>query len=261
VPAHIPLINSLHVISSLDNYSRKRVSLFIDKISYRKRHHIIAVSNEVLHDFDKWVGIKGRYTVLYNFINDAFFHESLKTSLATDSLRLVAVGNLRYQKNYPYLIEAFKSMPGNVTLDIYGEGSLRNELQEEIDKHHLKIQLLGSRHDLDKVLPTYDAFIMSSFFEGQPLSLLEAIACGLPAILSDIPVLREVAREFAVYFDLNNPMDLVQKVRAILNQEIQLLTNTAPALNLISSFAKRDIYIDHLRKIYAEKLVCAPEKC
>ena len=41
---------------------------------------------------------------------------------------------------------------------------------------------------MEKVLMNYDALIMSSHYEGQPLAVLEAMASGIPVILSDIPV-------------------------------------------------------------------------
>jgi hypothetical protein len=66
-PRQVPLLNTLHVISSLDNYTKSRLALYLEKLTYRKRHHIIAVSQEVLNDFDKWVGVKGKGTVLVQF--------------------------------------------------------------------------------------------------------------------------------------------------------------------------------------------------
>jgi glycosyltransferase involved in cell wall biosynthesis len=252
-PRKVPLFNSLHIISSLDNYTKNKLSLYLERITYRKRHHIIAVSREVLNDFDKWIGVKGVATVLYNFINDNYF-QNPKQTINTHPFRLVAIGNLRYQKNYPYLIQVFKHLPANVTLDIYGEGPLREELQRQIDKYRLAIQLMGTEKELYKKLPVYDAFIMSSFFEGQPLSLLEAIASGLPVILADIPVLREVTAEHAVYFDLNDPMDLVKKIKAILDKKLIITNHTKPALERISQFAKKEIYMNKLRGLYNSTL-------
>lgn len=254
VPANIPLFNSLHSISSLDNYANKKLILYIDKWTYRKRHHIIAVSNEVMRDYDKWIGIKGKSTVLYNWINDAFFKTAVKTCISTDTFKLVAVGNLRYPKNYPYLIEAFKQMPRNVTLDIYGDGPLKEELQRDITNYNLNINLQGAQQHIYEKLPLYDAFILSSFYEGQPLSLLEAIACGLPALLSDIPVLREVAGENAVYFNLSDPGDLIKKIESILKGDTDIIKNVKPALQRITSFARKEVYINKVSQLYIEKL-------
>lgn len=253
-PRRVPLLNSIHIISSLDNYTKNRLSLYLEKLTYRGHHHIIAVSQAVMDDFDLWVGLKGPRTVLYNFIRDEFFAQQACPKPVTASLRLVAVGNLRYQKNYPYLLAAFQNMPAGVSLDIYGSGEMQQSLQEEIDRLQLPIRLMGSQKNLHEVLPTYDAYVMSSFFEGQPLSLLEAIACGLPAILSDIPVLREVTGPHALYFNLNEPLDLVEKVRAILAGKIDLQALAVPALETISAFARKEVYFSKLAALYESKL-------
>lgn len=253
-PRRVSLLNSIHIISSLDNYANSRAALWLDKLTYRKRHHIVAVSEAVLQDFDEWVGLKGEGTVLYNFIRDDFFTAHRKERINKQPLRLVAMGTLRLQKNYPYLLEAFRHLPPNVTLDVYGSGPLHQELQAKIVQHNLPVRLCGNQKGVHRILPDYDAFVMCSHFEGQPLALLEAVASGLPALLSDIPVLREVTGEHAIYFDLNNPLDFVAKVQGVLNGEIDLLKNVEPARQRINSFAHKETYLKALTSLYESKL-------
>ncbi|ANE52463.1 hypothetical protein SY85_20255 [Flavisolibacter tropicus] len=255
VPATVPLFNSLHTISSLDNYCKHKLTLYIDQWTYRKRHHIVAVSKQVLDDYKQWVGLKGAATVLNNFIDDEYFQAPAKKTISTHPLRLVAIGNLKEVKNYRYLVEAFKHLSNDVTLDIYGEGALRPTLEKEIENSHLPIRLMGAQNQLHKVLPTYDAFIMSSLFEGGPLTLLQAAACGLPAIISDIPRFHDVMDDHAVFFSLQNPMDLVGKINAILKGELSILDHVKPALEHIRRFAKKETYLAKLRQLYQSKLL------
>jgi len=249
-PRNIPLFNSIHAISSLAAYKGNRLTLTIEKLTYRKRHHIVAVSQEVLNDFEKYVGVKGPATVLYNFIDEHFFAPQPKTEFSKKGLRLLAVGNLRYQKNYPYLIEAFRNIPSQVSLDVYGEGPLRNELQQQIDKYKLNIRLCGLQNDMHTVLPNYDAFVMSSFYEGQPLSLLEAMACGLPSFLADIPVLREVTGEDALYFDINDPQSFGRQVEQVLDGKVDLIKLSAASHKRVNEFAHREQYFEKLDALY-----------
>ena len=65
-------------------------------------------------------------------------------------IRLVAVGNLRKQKNYPYMLQAFRSMPPHVSLDIYGIGPLKEQMQEEIKAHNLNIRLCGLQSNMQR---------------------------------------------------------------------------------------------------------------
>ena len=167
-----------------------------------------------------------------------------------ETLRLIAVGNLKPAKNYPYLIDAFKSMPKNVHLDIFGSGPLQQQLQADIEKYNLNIRLCGVREDIYSVLRNYDAFIMSSVFEGQPISLLEAMACGMPAILSDIPVLREATNDKAIFYSLQDVNDLVRKITAITNHEIDLDEFAKASFERAKRIASKENYMTMLRKVY-----------
>ena len=249
-PRRVRLINSIHAISSQASYKINKMSLYLEKFSYKKRHEIITVSHAVLEDFRQWVGIKGPHTVLYNYIDDKYFELTPRQHFSVPPLKLVAVGNLRWQKNYPYLLQAFKKTAADVHLDIYGEGALRESLQQEIDKHGLNIRLCGIHNNMEQVLPQYDAFVMSSFYEGQPVSLLEAMACGLPAVLADIPVLKEVTGDAAVYFDINDPDSFGKKIQQLLEGKYNLQQMAVAGHQKVNEFAHRQQHLQRLRAIY-----------
>src|SRR4030095_1391564 len=221
-PRKIPVFNCIQNISSMASYTANRLSLYLEKLTYRGRHHIIAVSKAVLDDFNQWVGLRGRATVLYNIIGDEFFTAEPKQVFTKEKIKLVAVGNLRKQKNYPYLLKAFQSMPPHVSLDIYGIGPLKEIIEQEIATHGLNITLRGLRPNMHQVLRQYDAYIMCSTHEGLSLALMEAMSSGLPAFLSDIPVQRESGEDGAEYFDLNDLSAFVKKLLLIFDDPERL---------------------------------------
>lgn len=105
-----------------------------------------------------------------------------------DEFVLLNVGRLEEQKNQRLLIKIMSKLNNkSVRLLIAGEGSLRNELEELIDKLGLraKVTLLGVRHDIEKIMQAADAFILTSIFEGLPVTGIEAQAAGLPCVLAD----------------------------------------------------------------------------
>jgi glycosyltransferase involved in cell wall biosynthesis len=251
-PRNVKLFTTIHSLASKNYFAESRIAKLLEKLTYRKHHHIIAICQEVFNDYKKCIGIKGPYTVLYNYIDDINFRSDFRKMNFNGSFRMVSVGNLKRAKNYPFLVEAFKQMPKNISLDIYGAGPLHDQLKIEIEKHNLNIRLCGVREDIHNVLPAYDAFIMSSIFEGQPISLLEAMACGIPAVLSDIPVLREVTNSNAVFFNLDNTDDLVQKLTAIANHEVDLNEHAAANFERVRKIANKDNYMFMLKKVYME---------
>ena len=129
---------------------------------------------------------------------------------------------------------------------------MRNELQEQIDKNKLNIRLCGLQKDMHTVLPSYDAFVMSSFYEGQPLSLLEAMASGLPSFLADIPVLREVTGDDAVYFDIHDPLSFGTQIRQALEGKVDLAGLAAASHKRVNEFAHRRQYLEKLNAIYSQ---------
>lgn len=109
------------------------------------------------------------------------------------SKEVIAVGRLDEQKNYKGMIAAFelviKKIP-NAVLKIYGNGSQREELSNIINAKALSknIFLMGQTNDVLNCYKKADIFIMFSHGEGYPNALMEALACGVPAIASDCPI-------------------------------------------------------------------------
>ncbi len=112
---------------------------------------------------------------------------------------ILSLGRLTEAKQPKKLIEVFNLIEKkneNVTLVIAGSGELLEETKKFVKEENIsKIIFLGYvDHDIavPELFACSDYYIMSSRYEGQPLSLLEAISSGLPCIVSDIPNLRLV---------------------------------------------------------------------
>jgi glycosyltransferase involved in cell wall biosynthesis len=110
-----------------------------------------------------------------------------------DAFRFVSVGALRASKNYPRLIEASRIAQEalrreGLSMQVYiaGEGEERQAIQDSIERNQVAsfVALLGARADVDAIYRDSDAFVMASDVEGLPLSLLEAMASGLPCVLT-----------------------------------------------------------------------------
>ena len=104
--------------------------------------------------------------------------------------RAVAVGRLEHQKGFDILINcwkaAVKTHPG-WRLDIYGEGSFRDELQRQINTLGLEnsVILCGTCADMADKYTQYSLHLMTSRYEGQGIVLIEAQAAGLPSVVFD----------------------------------------------------------------------------
>lgn len=212
-PANTRLFTTLHSVLSKDAFEKNKLSLWAERLTCRKQDAVIGVSAYVLRDYLQHTGYKGRTHVVYNFIPALFFNDHTINPHTgnTIKLRCIAVGNLKEVKNYPFLLAAFAGLdPGSFELDIVGEGSMRPELEAIIEKQKLPVKLLGSQQDLASLLPGYHVFIQASSYEGFGIAMAEAVAAGLIPVLSDIPVHREVTKENAYYFSLNDTGELAR---------------------------------------------------
>lgn len=113
-----------------------------------------------------------------------------------DGLRrdvVISVGRLEKQKNQKMLIRAFseaiKDKRTNYKMEIYGKGTLREDLYDLIHKLGMdeKISLKGQTDDIISRLNSSKIFVLSSSYEGLPNVLIEAMAMGLPVISTDCP--------------------------------------------------------------------------
>jgi glycosyltransferase involved in cell wall biosynthesis len=129
---------------------------------------------------------------------------------APDDFLIGCVGRLEAQKGHIHIIAALGRMLQSAPADlarrlrllIVGEGRLRGELERAIAAAGLgdKVRLAGNRSDIAEILRSLDLYAMPSLWEGLSLAMLEAMAAGLPLIISDVGGAAEVLgdNEFGV---------------------------------------------------------------
>jgi glycosyltransferase involved in cell wall biosynthesis len=155
-------------------------------------------------------------------------------------------------KNYAYLLDALNELPRDLQVDIYGEGLERPALERQIATTGVNALLMGIRGDMWNMLPDYDLFVMPSLYEGCPNAAIEAMAVGLPLLLSDIPVMREVSHGSALFFDPRDPRSFADVMRRIRNGEVDLQAMADRGVEIVRrNYLKAD-YLKRLNAIYAD---------
>jgi glycosyltransferase involved in cell wall biosynthesis len=109
----------------------------------------------------------------------------------------IAAGRLDAVKDYPTLLQALTRVPTPARLLIAGAGPLEGSLRQLSNQLGLegRVHFLGFQQDVRPWLQAADGFVLSSLWEGLPMCLLEAAACALPAVATDVPGSREVLAE------------------------------------------------------------------
>lgn len=134
--------------------------------------------------------------------------------------KILAVGRLVEQKNFKILIEEFKNTKDDFEITIVGEGKLENELKALALKNNVDLKLIGSvsYEELKNIYQNYRYFISTSLFEGNPKTLLEAMASGCVVLASNISNHSEIIKNglSGYIFNLNNPQ-LLKKINQLKN--------------------------------------------
>lgn len=142
------------------------------------------------------------------------------------AVKLFSTGRLTEQKNYPLLLEAVADLDDlDFTLEIAGEGPLRDVLEKQVKQHRLahRVRLLGNVSDVSERLAGADIFVMSSSWEGLPIALLEATLTGLPVVVTNVGGCAEVVHAVGngLVVDTLEPKGLASAMRRLIDSESQ----------------------------------------
>ncbi len=179
----------------------RSVVLLLTRWLYRRADAIVGVSDGVSRDLEAALGLPaGSVTTIYNPVDTnritAAIDEQVPKHLEAAFFRLshpvvITTGRLVAAKAHHDLLDAFALLPESHrgSLVILGEGPLRGELEEQA--RHLgvadRIWMPGFIDNPWWFIARADVFALSSHWEGHPLVLLEALACGVQIVSTDCP--------------------------------------------------------------------------
>lgn len=195
------------VVSERNNFSvyetrpadwRKRIMAFFIARAYRRADKIIAVSSGVAEDLATRTKIPlTEIEVVFNPVVSDHLHSLANeppppSLLPEDQTPLIlAAGRLEEQKGFENLIRAFAQLRTQrpAKLAVLGEGSLRDVLENEVERQGLKSDVVfpGFVDNPFPIMRQANLFVLSSGWEGLPNALIQAMACGTPVVSTDCP--------------------------------------------------------------------------
>jgi L-malate glycosyltransferase len=172
----------------------------IDRLLFLRTDKVICVSEQVREFYRDVLGVpEGKLEVIPNAISlsppaVAPGARSLRDEIgaAADDFVFLCAARLHPQKAHVVLFQAARLLLDREVpafrIALAGEGSLRPELEQRARALGLsdRVHFLGFRNDVRALLPQADAFVLPSHYEGLPLSVLEAMAAGVPVVVTRV---------------------------------------------------------------------------
>jgi sugar transferase (PEP-CTERM/EpsH1 system associated) len=181
-----------HGLNRKHNLLRRGVTPFIDRY--------VPVSDDLQHWLRQVVGVPDAKTLMIaNGVDTEHFLPNTRSS--HDEFVIGTVGRIQDVKDHSGLIDAFillrEMLPNErhrLRLAIVGNGPLLDMIREKVQAAGLDdvVWLPGSRTDIAELMSGFDVFALPSIAEGTPVTILEAMACGLPVVASRVGGIPEV---------------------------------------------------------------------
>jgi len=247
----------------------KKIHMIEDRISSWFAHKIIAVSHELEQHLVEVVKLPAKKTTtIINGINTKVFatHPSPETlanelGIPQDHQVVGTVARLEKIKDQLTMIDAFKmvhdQIPKSILLFV-GDGPERTRLQASVEKNKLtgSVIFTGGRKDVPELLNLFDIFVLTSLSEGTSISLLEAMASGVPAVVTDVGGNPSIVDDM-----VNGIIVKTKKIRQIAEAILSLLSNHdqrrqfgLKATNKVRDHFSIDRMVEQYTSIYMELL-------
>jgi glycosyltransferase involved in cell wall biosynthesis len=217
---------------------------------------IISVSNSAASHLNF---TKIPINVIFNGVDTKKYHPNIVNSLKINYPQLLFVGRLNKYKNIQNLINFIpnitKKFP-NAHLSIVGTGDYLEDLQKLVSNLMVsdKISFLGhlETEQLKIKYAESDIYVSSSLKEAYPVPPMEAMGCGKPILLSNIPAHQEIiSQSSAGYtFSLDNQEDFLKKLELILKEKNMMTKN---AIKFSKKYDWENIAL-RISKIYSQLL-------
>ncbi len=204
------------------------------KFSIKQSDHIITISNFSKSDIVKQYKVpKDKVTVAYPGYNSAVFKplkdqvkiNQIKNRYQIDQDYVIFVGTVQPRKNLKRLIQSFQNI-NNLKLVIVGktsgegrEGWMFDEILKEPKNLGIEDRVVFTGfipdEELGILLNGAKAFILPSLWEGFGIPVVDAMACGIPVIVSNVSSLPEVVGKAGLLINPNSVNEIEQSIRTI----------------------------------------------
>jgi glycosyltransferase involved in cell wall biosynthesis len=220
----------------------------VEKFIYGRYAKIVCVSHAGKTNLDRWAAAAHKSCTIYNGINLLKFqhaqpYSKAEIGLPENSKVIIMAARFFNQKDQKTVVRAMPYVDSAVHLLFCGSGEQGiRECKQEAATLGVgdRVHFLGNRSDMERLIKSSYAAILSSFYEGMPLSLMEYMAAGVPTIATDVDGTSELVQNHGILFPVGDYKCLAKEITHLL--------------------ADKNYYVEVAGKCYARSLDFSEEK-
>jgi len=261
----IPVIHTRHGIHDTANTKRVMLEWFSSLLSKK----VVGVSRDIADLYIQKIRIPAYkvMTILNGVDSDLFSprptnrHKLLELDLPHETILIGIVARLALVKDHQTLFEACHILAKShkcFRLVVIGDGPQRDGLIQLATRLGLNDTIIftGARHDIADLLNCLDIFVLSSISEGISMTLLEAMACELPVVATDVGGNPEVVidGETGCLVPSKNPPAFAEKLSLLMNDQVRRKHMGSAARNRVLMHFSIQNTVEQYEKCYGQIL-------
>ncbi|MCY0970066.1 glycosyltransferase [Chryseobacterium wangxinyae] len=198
----------------------------LEKFIYSKYEKVICITKQIEIQYKKYLGLSDKLITINNGVDvnkiiGTKAYDKSDFGYSKEDKLLIMVARFNRQKDQDTIIRTLKILPESYKFILAGDGKRRGELEKlvaELDLSH-RVNFLGIRSDIYSLYKMCDLAILSSHWEGFGLAAVEAMACKIPTIASNVDGLAQVVDNAGILFETENSNQLAEIVLSLEDNE------------------------------------------
>jgi glycosyltransferase involved in cell wall biosynthesis len=194
----------------------------IERIVYKNYDKIVTISTDVDRAIkahlnfneDKFILIQNGVDLNAIGSSNRIPRQSLSKLIDDSDFVITQVSSFQYPKDHFTVLEALAKLPCEIKCVFVGDGGDREICEKYVIKKKLesRVVFLGKRTDVYEIMKSSDVLVLSSRYEGMPVSCLESIASGKPFIGANVPGISEIIKGHGLLFNFSDSLKLAEHI-------------------------------------------------
>ena len=263
----LPVISHIHAcFDSMTKISAKSLSYLLFSGSFKK---IFWVSESSLKHYAFSGMVRGKSQILYNVIDPDKLKQRLEEDTASYGYDVVFLGRFTDQKNPKRIVGILECLQKQLQLQqeplwqgqfqaaMIGDGALYSSIQQMVQEKGLEqvIALPGYQSNPYKALASAKAFLMASRYEGTPMSVLEAMALGVPVVSTATDGIADVVKSGVTGYLEETDEKLAERLKELLTDPKKQKSMSEASKKQFAQTCDRKKYRQTLDTVYQENAV------